>query len=210
MRVAVMNMQGEQVDEIELHADIFEASVNVPLMHQAVVRQLANQRAGTHQTKTRSENNRSKSKWYRQKGTGRARHGSRNAPIFVGGGIAHGPMPRSYNKKMPRKMRRAALRSALSVKAMEQQLIVVDNLTMPAPKTKEMVRVLKNLAVSDKKILILLPDANEPVELSGRNLPNVNILRAQYLNIRDLLVADLVIVPLSALEVIESFLGQAA
>jgi large subunit ribosomal protein L4 len=205
-----MNMQGEQVDEIELHADIFEASVNVPLMHQAVVRQLANQRAGTHQTKTRSENNRSKSKWYRQKGTGRARHGSRNAPIFVGGGIAHGPMPRSYNKKMPRKMRRAALRSALSVKAAEQQLIVVDNLTMPAPKTKEMVRVLKNLAASDKKILILLPDANEPVELSGRNLPNVNILRAQYLNIRDLLVADLVIVPLSALEVIESFLGRAA
>ncbi|NBD35388.1 MAG: 50S ribosomal protein L4 [Chloroflexi bacterium] len=210
MQVAVMNMQGEQVDEIELHADIFEASVNVPLMHQAVVRQLANQRAGTHQTKTRSENNRSKSKWYRQKGTGRARHGSRNAPIFVGGGIAHGPMPRSYNKKMPRKMRRAALRSALSVKAAEQQLIVVDNLTMPAPKTKEMVRVLKNLAASDKKILILLPDANEPVELSGRNLPNVNILRAQYLNIRDLLVADLVIVPLSALEVIESFLGRAA
>jgi len=205
-----MNMQGEQIDEIELHADIFEASVNVPLMHQAVVRQLANQRAGTHKTKTRSENNRSKSKWYRQKGTGRARHGSRNAPIFVGGGIAHGPMPRSYDKKMPRKMRRAALRSALSVKAAEQQVIIVDNLTMPAPKTKEMVRVLKNLAVSDKKILILLPDANEPVELSGRNLPNVNILRAQYLNIRDLLVADLVIVPLSALEVIESFLGRAA
>lgn len=210
MRIAVMNMQGEQVDEIELRADIFEATVSVPLMHQAVVRQLANQRAGTHKTKTRSENNRSKSKWYRQKGTGRARHGSRNAPIFVGGGIAHGPMPRSYEKKMPRKMRRAALRSALSVKATEQQVIVVDNLTMPAPKTKEMVRVLKNLAAFDKKVLILLPDANEPVELSGRNLPNVNILRAQYLNIRDLLVADLVIVPLSALEVIESFLGQAA
>ena len=210
MRVAVMNIQGEQIDEIELHADIFEASVNVPLMHQAVVRQLANQRAGTHKTKTRSENNRSKSKWYRQKGTGRARHGSRNAPIFVGGGIAHGPMPRSYDKKMPRKMRRAALRSALSVKAAEQQVIIVDNLTMPAPKTKEMVRVLENLAVSDKKVLILLPDTNEPVELSGRNLPNVNILRAQYLNIRDLLVADLVIVPLSALEVIESFLGRAA
>jgi large subunit ribosomal protein L4 len=119
-------------------------------------------------------------------------------------------MPRSYDKKMPRKMRRAALRSALSVKAAEQQLIVVDNLTMPAPKTKEMVRVLKNLAASDKKVLILLPEANDPVELSGRNLPNVNILRAQYLNIRDLLVADLVIVPLSALEVIESFLGRAA
>ncbi len=210
MRVAVMNMQGEQVDEIELHADIFEATVNVPLMHQAVVRQLANQRAGTHKAKTRSENNRSKSKWYRQKGTGRARHGSRNAPIFVGGGIAHGPLPRDYNKKMPRKMRRAALRSALSVKAAEQQLIVVDNLTMAGPKTKEMVQVLKNLTASDKKVLILLPDANEPVELSGRNLPNVSILRAQYLNIRDLLVADLVIVPLSALEVIESFLGRAA
>ncbi|HIE38386.1 MAG TPA: 50S ribosomal protein L4, partial [Anaerolineae bacterium] len=117
MVVPVRNMVGEQVDEIELPPDIFEAPVNVSLMHQALVRQLANARLGTHKTKSRGEVNRTKAKWYRQKGTGRARHGSRNAPIFVGGGVAHGPRPRSYGKRMPRKMRRAALRSALSVKA---------------------------------------------------------------------------------------------
>ncbi|MBN1877307.1 MAG: 50S ribosomal protein L4 [Anaerolineae bacterium] len=207
MRVPVLNMQGEQISEIELRADIFEVPVNVSLMHQALVRQLANARQGTHKTKTRSENNRSKSKWYRQKGTGRARHGSRNAPIFVGGGIAHGPMPRSYVKKMPRKMRRAALRSALSAKVAEQQVVVVNQLEMEAPKTKMMVGVLKNLSVNEGKTLILLPERNEPVELSVSNLPAVQILRAHYLNVKDLLGADHVVVPLGALEVIESILG---
>ena len=123
MLIPVKNMQGENVGEVELLPEIFEAPVNVSLMHQALVRQLSNARLGTHKAKTRSENNRSKSKWYRQKGTGRARHGSRNAPIFVGGGIAHGPLPRSYKKQMPRKMRRAALRSALSVKAAAEQVV---------------------------------------------------------------------------------------
>jgi len=205
-----MNMQGEKVDEIELRPEIFEAAVNVPLMHQALVRQLANARLGTHKTKTRSENNRSKSKWYRQKGTGRARHGSRNAPIFVGGGIAHGPRPRSYEKKMPVKMRRAALRSALSVKAAAQQIVVVDQLAMDAPKTKEMVRVLHNLSVVDGKALILLPERNASVELSIRNLPTARTLRAHYLNIKDLMSADYLVMPLGALEVVESILGPAS
>ena len=102
MQVVIRNMAGEQVDEWELSAEIFEAPINTDLMHQALVRQLANARQGTHKAKSRSEINRSKSKWYRQKGTGRARHGSRNAPIFIGGGVAHGPTPRSYRKKMPR------------------------------------------------------------------------------------------------------------
>jgi len=210
MLIPVMNMQGEKVDEIELRPDIFEAAVNVPLMHQALVRQLANGRLGTHKTKTRSENNRSKSKWYRQKGTGRARHGSRNAPIFVGGGIAHGPRPRSYEKKMPVKMRRAALRAALSVKAAAQQIVVVDQLAMDAPKTKEMVRVLQNLSAVDGKALILLPERNASVELSVRNLPMARTLRAHYLNIKDLMSADYLVMPLGALEVVESILGLAS
>ncbi|MGC9394585.1 MAG: 50S ribosomal protein L4 [Anaerolineae bacterium] len=210
MLIPVMNMQGEKVDEIELRPDIFETAVNIPLMHQSLVRQLANARLGTHKTKTRSENNRTKSKWYRQKGTGRARHGSRNAPIFVGGGIAHGPRPRSYEKKMPVKMRRAALRSALSVKAASQQIVVLDQLAMDAPKTKEMVQVLRNLSAMGGKTLILLPERNSSVELSARNLPTTRTLRAHYLNIRDLLSADYLVMPLGALEVVESILGQAS
>ena len=139
MVVPMYNTRGEEVGEVELRSDIFEVSINVPLMHQALVRQLANARQGTHSTQSRGEVNRTKAKWYRQKGTGRARHGSRNANLFVGGGVAHGPKPRKYTKKMPRKMRRAALRSALSAKAMENQIVVLDALEMEAPKTKEMV-----------------------------------------------------------------------
>jgi large subunit ribosomal protein L4 len=177
-------------------------------MHQALVRQLANARLGTHKVRTRSENNRSKSKWYRQKGTGRARHGSRNAPIFVGGGIAHGPTPRSYVKQMPRKMRRAALRSALSVKAADQQVVILDKLEMAAPKTKEMVQTLGRISADKGKALILLPERNTSVELSIRNLESAMTLRASYLNIRDLLNADVLVVPLAALDVIESILGD--
>lgn len=208
MRVPVLNMQGEQVEEIDLRSDIFEAPVNVALMHQALVLQLANARQGTHSTKTRGENNRTTAKWYRQKGTGRARHGSRNAPIFVGGGIAHGPKPRDYTKRMPREMRRAALRSALSVKAAAQQIVVVDALQMATPKTKEMVQVLQNLAVSGGKVLILLPERNEAVERSARNLSTVQTLRASYLNIRDLLGADHVVMPLDALKVVDTILAR--
>lgn len=206
MKVPVWNIWGEKVDEIELRPDIFEAPINVPLMHQALVRQLANARLGTHKTKTRGEVNRTTRKWYRQKGTGRARHGSRNAPIFVGGGIAHGPQPRSYKQRMPRKMRRAALRSALSVKAGQQQIVVVDRLELPEPKTKEMIGVLQRLNVGENA-LILLPERNEVVEKSARNLPKVKTLHAGYLNVRDLLQYEKVLMPLGALQVIESILG---
>ncbi len=206
MLTPVLNMQGEKVNEIELRPEIFEVPVNVPLMHQALVRQLSNARLGTHKTKTRSENNRTKAKWFRQKGTGRARHGSRNAPTFVGGGIAHGPRPRSYEKLMPRKMRRAALRSALSVKAASQQIVVMDTLELATPKTKEIAGVLKKVSASGKA-LILLAERNETVERSVRNISTAKTLRAHYLNIRDLLGADYVVVPLAALKVIESILG---
>jgi large subunit ribosomal protein L4 len=206
MVVTLYNTRGEGVGEVELLPDIFEVSVNVPLMHQALVRQLANARRGTHKTKSRGEVNRTKAKWYRQKGTGRARHGSRNANLFVGGGVAHGPTPRRYVKKMPRKMRRAALRSALSVKAMENQIVVLDELEMEAPRTREMVAVLGNLGL-DRRVLILLPERDETVEKSARNLPQVKTLRASYLNIRDLLGYDHVLMPMGALQVIENILG---
>jgi len=206
MQVAVKNLAGETVDHVLLPDNIFGIEPNVAVMHQALVRQLANQRLGTHKTKTRGEINRTKAKWYRQKGTGRARHGSRNAPIFVGGGIAHGPVPRSYAKDMPRKMRRLALRSALSVKAAQEQIILVDAIEFEAPKTRAMVEALRNLQVNSSAIVVL-PQRNENVERSASNLPAVKTLRADYLNVRDLLKYDYVIMPTGALPVIERILG---
>jgi len=209
MQVPVRNMAGDQVGTIELPPDIFEVEVNTGLMHQAYVRQMANARLGTHKTKTRAEVNRTKAKWYRQKGTGRARHGSRSAPIFVGGGVAHGPQPRDYSKDMPRKMRRQALRCALSALAADDQIVVVDTLALDSPKTKAMSEALQRL-VGEQSALLLLADRNEVVERSVRNLPNARYLRAMYLNVRDLLSHDKVIIPKDALEVIRGFLGTAA
>jgi large subunit ribosomal protein L4 len=206
MVVPMYNIGGEKVGEIELPPDVFEAPINVTLMHQALVRQQANARLGTHRTKSRGEVSRSRAKWYRQKGTGRARHGSRNANLFVGGGVAHGPKPRGYDKKMPRKMRRAALRSALSAKAVENQIVVLDALEMEVPKTREMAAVLRNLDL-DARVLILLPERDEAVEKSAHNLPQVKTLRAGYLNVRDLLGYDHILMPLDALQVVESILG---
>jgi len=199
-------MTGDQVGEVELPAEVFEASINPALMHQALVRQLANARLGTHHTLSRGQVSRTKAKWYRQKGTGRARHGSRNAPIFVGGGVAHGPKPRSYRKKMPRKMRRAALRSALSVKAAGTHIVLLDELKMEQPKTRDFVAMLKRLDVS-ASTLVLLSDRDETIEKSARNLPNVKTLRAHYLNIRDLLGYETLLIPLDSLDVIVSNLG---
>jgi len=210
MEVPIRNMAGDQVGTIELPADIFEVEVNVGLMHQAYVRQMANARLGTHKTKTRGEVNRSKAKWYRQKGTGRARHGARSAPIFVGGGIAHGPQPRDYSLKMPRKMRRQALRSALSALAADGQIIVVDDLKMEAPSTRTINGVLYNLVGAEDSALVLMAERNEAVERSIRNLPHAQTLRASYLNVRDLFSFDRVIIPQAALDVIQSFLGTAS
>jgi large subunit ribosomal protein L4 len=206
MQVEVKNIAGQVVGEAELRDDIFGIEPNTPVMHQALVRQLANRRLGTHKTKTRGEVIRSKAKWFRQKGTGRARHGSRNAPIFVGGGVAHGPKPRSYATKMPRKMRRLALRSALSVKAAEQRIVLLDGLDFDVPKTRAVTDTLRNLQV-DSSAVILLPDSNENVERSANNLPDVKTLRAHYLNVRDLLQYDYVIIPTGALAVVEEILG---
>jgi large subunit ribosomal protein L4 len=209
MQVPVYNVQGEQVSEAELHDSIFAAPINQALMHQALMRQLANARLGTHKAKTRGEVSGGGRKPWRQKGTGRARQGSIRAPHWRGGGIVFGPLPRTYEQKMPRKMRRQALRSALSAKVAESQVVLLDALQMAEPKTKEIKGMLQNLGI-DSSALILLPQRDEVVLRSVRGLPEVRTLVAQYLNVRDLLKYDYVVIPLASLQVIVEILGQAA
>ena len=207
MKVNVVDMQGKKVKTADLPADIFEAPIKQDLMHQALVRQMANARLGTRKTKTRGEVSGGGAKPWRQKGTGRARHGSRRSPIWVGGGKTHTPQPKSFRKKMPRKMRRAALRSALSVKAAQSEIIVLDEWKIESGKAKVMEGVLKNL-VGDSSVLLLLAGSDDLLEKSTRNLQSAKTLNANYLNIRDLLKFDRVILPLGAVEVIQSYLGQ--
>ncbi|HEY4691233.1 MAG TPA: 50S ribosomal protein L4 [Anaerolineae bacterium] len=206
MKVPLMNMAGQNVGEVELSEIVFKAPINTALMHQAFARQLANARQGTAKTKTRGEVSGSTRKMWRQKHTGRARQGSRKAPHWRKGGTAFGPIPRSYEQQMPKKMRRAALRSALSAKAAENQIVVLDALTVESPKTKAISDMLRNLNISTSA-LILLPESSPEVERSVRNLADVQYLRAQYLNVRDLLKAGAVVIPKSALDVIEGWLG---
>ncbi len=209
MKVDVLNMEGKKVSTADLAMQIYEAPIRVDLMHQAYVRQIANARLGTHKTKTRSEVAGGGRKPWRQKGTGRARQGSIRAAQWVGGGKIHTPRPRDYSQKMPRKMRRAALRSALSVKAAEAGIIVIDELMIEEPKTK-LVAVSLGKLVGDASVLILIPEKNEKSDLvhqSIRNLPRTKILMANYLNVRDLLGYDKVLIPVAALDVIESYLG---
>lgn len=201
MKAIVFNMSGQEVNNVDLPAPVFEARVNRDLMHQALVRQMANARQGNHKTKGRSEITKSTAKIYRQKGTGNARHGSRRAPIFVGGGVAHGPHPRKYTKHMPRRMRRAALCSALSAKADSGDIVILDEVTMDFPKTKEMVTFVNNHAAG-RSALLLLAESDENIEKSARNLTDVKILRASYLNIRDLLGYEKLLMPLAALDVV--------
>jgi large subunit ribosomal protein L4 len=206
MQVPVYNTKGEQVSETELRDDIFAVPVNEALMHQALVRQLANARLGTHKAKARGEVRGGGRKPWRQKGTGRARQGSIRAPQWRGGGVVFGPTPRSYEQKMPRKMRRQALRSALSVKASGAQVRVLEALEMDKPKTAEVIEILQNLGI-ESSALILLPQRDEMILRSVRNLPKVRTLVAQYLNVRDLLKYDYILMPLPSLEVIEGILG---
>ncbi|MGQ9518127.1 MAG: 50S ribosomal protein L4 [Anaerolineae bacterium] len=210
MQVPLRNIRGEIVGEVELRDDIFGAPLTPAakaVMHQALLRQLANARLGTHDTKTRGEVAGGGRKIWRQKGTGRARQGSIRAPHWRHGGVVFGPHPRSHAQKMPRKMRRLALRAALSAKAAEQQIVVLDELVMEAPKTRQMLQVLEALNL-DSSVLILLPAKDTAVEMSARNLSRVKTLLANYLNVRDILGYDYLLLPKGSLEVIESILGQ--
>jgi large subunit ribosomal protein L4 len=206
MQVSLMNMAGEAVGQIDLDDSIFAAPINQPLMHQALLRQLANARLGTHKTKGRSEVAGGGRKPWRQKGTGRARQGSIRAAQWRGGGIIFGPTPRSYEQQMPRKMRRAAVRSALTVKAVDDRILVLDELHMEEPKTREMAETLQRLQV-DSSVLILMAAEDPAVARSANNLPYVKLLRAHYVNVRDLLTYDYLVIPQTALAVIEDILS---
>jgi len=206
MKVPLMNMAGQSVGEIELNKAIFEAPINTALMHQALTRQLANARQGTHKTKTRGEVNGSTRKMWKQKHTGRARQGSRKAPQWRKGGTVFGPLPRSYAQALPKKMRHAALRSALSVKAADNRIIVLDALALDAPKTRPIADMLRSLNVTTST-LVLLPESNPTLERSIRNLDGVQYVRAQYVNIRDLLRSGVLLMPKTALDVLDGMLG---
>ncbi len=209
MKYDVVNMKGKKVSTVELPEHIFSAPVNVDLMHQAYTRQIANARLGTHSTKSRGEVRGGGRKPWRQKGTGRARQGSIRSPNWVGGGKVHTPKPRSYTKRMPRKMRRAALRSALSSKLAGQQVVLVEDLALSDAKTSELRSALKSL-VGDASALVLIPNKDDQYQLIQRaasNLTNAKTLLASYLNIRDLLGYDQLVMPVAALDVIQGYLG---
>jgi large subunit ribosomal protein L4 len=210
MKVDVLNMKGEKLRQVELPAAIFEAKVNLDLMHQAFQRQMANARLGTHQTKVRAEVAGGGRKPWKQKGTGRARQGSTIAAQWVGGGRIHTPHPRKYTQAMPRKMRQAALRSALSAKAAESGIVVVDEMKLDELKTQAAARALNGL-VGGASTLVLMPAKDESYDRTtraGGNIPDAKFLLASYLNIRDLLAYEKVLLPLKTLEVLSAHLGK--
>jgi large subunit ribosomal protein L4 len=209
MKVDVLDMKGKKVRELDLPAKVFEAPVNVDLMHQAFVRQEANGHLGTHETKVRSEVSGGGRKPWRQKGTGRARQGSTRAAQWVGGGRIHTPHPRSYEQRMPKRMRQAALRSALSVRVKDSSIVVVDEFTFKEPRTRLMAETLNRL-VGGSSALVVLPakDASyEAVMRSADNLKDTKVLLAAYLNVRDVLGFEKIVVPLKAVEVLAAHLG---
>ena len=209
MKVDVLNMQGEKVKQVELPAAIFEAKVNTDLMHQAFQRQLANARLGTHQTKVRGEVAGGGRKPWKQKGTGRARQGSTIAAQWVGGGRIHTPHPRSYDLSMPKKMRQAALRSVLSAKAAEAGIVVVDDFDVTETKTRVMAETLGNW-VGDSTALLLMPvkDQNyDNLMRSANNIASAKVLLASYLNVRDVLNFQKVVLPLKTIDALVAHLG---
>ncbi|HDD55746.1 MAG TPA: 50S ribosomal protein L4 [Chloroflexi bacterium] len=208
MEANVIDMKGKKIDTVELPGEIFDAPVNVDMMHQAFVRQLANQRLGRHSTKGRSEVSGGGRKPWRQKGTGRARQGSIRAAQWVGGGKIFTPKPRSYDKKMPKKMRRAALRSAITEKFSAGEIFIVDEFSLKEPRTKMMAQALEKMAGS-QHCLVVYPQRDDNYEILSRainNLPKATLILADYLNIRDLLGHEKVILVKSGLDRISEIL----
>jgi large subunit ribosomal protein L4 len=209
MKADIYNIEGKKLRQVELPASIFEADVNTDLMHQAYMRQMSNARLGTHDTKTRSEVSGGGRKPWKQKGTGRARQGSTRAAQWTGGGRIHTPHPRSYELRMPKKMRQAALRSALTVKASEAAIVVVDDFNLDEPKTRLMAQALNNL-VGSSSALVLMPEKDQAYDTLMRctgNIGDAKVMLASYLNIRDLLGYEKVVLPLKTLDVLAAHLG---
>lgn len=201
------NLQGEVVGEVTLSDAVFSAPVHVPAMHQVVVAQLANRRQGTHDCKRRGEVAGGGKKPWRQKHTGRARHGSTTSPIWVGGGVAHGPHPRDYSQKVNRKVRRLALRSALTLKVQDERLLLVDCVGLDAPRTKVMLGFLDKVQAT-KKPLVVLHESNDAVIRSTKNIPGARILHVDSLNVYDILNHEHLILSAEAVTRIEEVFGR--
>jgi large subunit ribosomal protein L4 len=204
--IPLYDRTGKTVGNVELSDALFAAPVNTAVLHQVVTAQLAARRMGTHDTQTRAEVRGGGRKPYRQKGTGRARQGSIRAPHYRGGGVVFGPHPRSYEQRLPRKMKRLALRGALTAKLGDEQLKVIDGFGLDAIKTKDLAGVLRALDASGR-VLVVAPGRDQNLELSARNLPTVNVILADSLNVVDLIDADLVLIEQPALARMETVYG---
>jgi len=203
----VVDQTGSVTGSLDLAPEVFEVTVNEAVMHQALLRQLANGRQGTHDTKNRSEVRGGGRKPYRQKGTGRARQGSIRAVQWKGGGVVFGPTPRSYEQDMPRKQRRLALRSALTAKAAAGELTVLESFELEEPQTRAVVDLLAALDAG-RRVLVVLGSHNEVLERSARNIPYVQVILASNLNVRDLLVAETVLITRDAVDHVTEVLGS--
>jgi large subunit ribosomal protein L4 len=205
-KVALLNQTGSNVGEIELNDSVFGIEPNQHVLFEAVIMQRASLRQGTHKVKNRSEVAGGGRKPWRQKGTGRARQGSIRSPQWRGGGVVFGPTPRSYAYKLPKKVRRLAIKSALSSKVIDNSIVVLEDLAFNAPKTKEMTSVLKGLSV-EKKALIVTADINENVALSARNIPGVTVVTANGVNVLDVLNHEKLIMTKAAVQKVEEVLA---
>ena len=203
-KIAISNNKGEKIKDMKLNKDIFGIEPNNNVLHDAIILARASLRQGTHDTKTRSEVSGGGRKPWRQKGTGRARQGSIRAVQWRGGGIAFGPTPRDYSKKMNRKERRLALKSALTIKS--EDMIVLDELKVATPKTKDMIKFLEGLKLNDTKTLIIVKELDENIILATRNLENIMLLEAGEINVLDLIAADKVLITVDAINAIEEVL----
>jgi len=204
----VYNMAGEAVEQLELSEQVFGVIPNVAVLHQVVTAQLVNRRQGNASTKTRSEVSGGGKKPYKQKGTGRARQGSTRAPQFRHGGVVWGPKPHVYHHDVPKKMRRLAIRSALSDKVANEQLIVVNSLSLETPRTKDMIALLDRLPVEGKKVLMMVPQRDENIVRSTRNIPNAKVQHVSSINVVELLKHDCVIMPTQTVRWIELVFGE--
>ena len=205
-KVELLNLKGEKVKDINLNEEIFGITPNKAVLNDAIILTMASLRQGTHKTKNRSEVSGGGRKPWRQKGTGRARQGSIRAVQWVGGGNYGTPVPRDYSKKQNRKERQLALKSALSDKAIEKSIIVVENISLATPKTKEMVNLLETLKLADKKVLIVVKEFDDNLILASRNLQNVVLILAEEINVLDLVGTDVMLITEEALKTVEEVL----
>lgn len=200
--VALYSLDGSTSGNINLSEEVFGVEMNVPAVHQVVKMMLANKRQGTQSTKTRSEVRGGGAKPWRQKGTGRARHGTIRSPLWIKGGVTFAPKPRDYSYSVPKKIRRLALKCALSSKVTDETIKVLEDINLPAAKTKEMIKVLANLGI-DRKVLIVLSEKDETVKRASNNIPGVKIAYVNTINVVDILKYDYLVVAKSAVDLIE-------